>query len=328
MQLGKIPENILTRSVLKNITVAHPDVLVHAGMGVDAATLKTEGEHLVLATNSLTGNVKELGNRAFLSVANDIAVSGGKLIGVLVNILLPTSTQEKRLKKIMKDLNRQCQEAGVEILGGHTEVTHGVNQPLLTITGVGKVREEDFLKPGQMKPGQDIVVTKWIGLEGTALLAKEKEEELAKELPHGMIETAQSFEEMEDVFPECQIAREIGVSAMHNASQGGIFGALWEIASASDVGMEVDLKKIPIRQETIEVCEVFDVNPYLLKSQGALVLATEDGKRMVEALEKHGISSEIVGVVTEGNDRVVMNGEERRFLEPPRTDEWFRIHDK
>ncbi len=325
MQLGKISENILNRSVLKNITATHPDVLMHAGMGIDAAAVKTEHGQLILTTDTITGNVKELGNRALYSVVNDIAVSGGELIGILVNVLLPTSTQEKRLKKIMRDLNCRCQEMGIEILGGHTEVTHGVNQPLLTVTGVGKAK--GLWKPGQMKPGQDIVVTKWVGLEGTTLLAKERKEELENELPHDMIETAQNFEKMVSIVSECRIAKEVGVSAMHNASQGGIFGALWEIASASGVGIEIDLKKIPIRQETIEVCEVFDVNPYMLKSQGSLVIATDDGKTLVEELAKAGIFSEIVGKVTEGNDRVVWNRDEKRFLEPPRTDEWFRIND-
>ena len=117
---------------------------------------------------------------------------------------------------------------------------------------------------------------------------------------------------------------EIGVSAMHDVTEGGIFGALWEMAAASGVGLEVDLRKIPIRQETIEVCEVFDINPYMLISSGAMLIGTDHGSQLVEALKRAGIHGAVVGRATKGNDRVIINGEERRFLEPPKTDELFR----
>jgi hydrogenase expression/formation protein HypE len=116
-----------------------------------------------------------------------------------------------------------------------------------------------------------------------------------------------------------------GVSAMHDVTEGGIFGALWEMAEASGVGLEIDLKKIPIRQETVEICEFFGLNPYQLISSGSMLMATEDGNRLVSDLEKSGIHAVVVGKATEGNDRVLLNGEERRFLEPPKTDEIYQV---
>ena len=116
-----------------------------------------------------------------------------------------------------------------------------------------------------------------------------------------------------------------GVSAMHDVTEGGIFGALWEMAEASGVGLEIDLKKIPVRQETIEVCEFFGVNPYLLISSGSMLMAAEDGNHLVRELEKAGIKATIIGKATTGNDRVLLNEDERRFLEPPKTDELYKV---
>ena len=124
--------------------------------------------------------------------------------------------------------------------------------------------------------------------------------------------------------PDSKVAMEIGASAMHDVTEGGIFGALWEMAAASGVGLTVDLKKIPLRQETIEICEVFDINPYMLISSGSLLIGTNHGYQLVQELERAGIHAAVIGYATEGNDRVVINGEERRYLEPPKTDELFR----
>ena len=158
------------------------------------------------------------------------------------------------------------------------------------------------------------MVTKWIGLEGTSILAKEREEYLREKLPSGIVEAAKGFDQYLSVMPDAKIAMDTGVTAMHDVTEGGIFGALWEMASASGTGLEVDLHKIPIRQETIEVCEVFDINPYMLISSGAMLIGTDHGSRLVEELKKAGIHSAVVGHATEGNDRVIMNGDERRVL--------------
>ena len=112
---------------------------------------------------------------------------------------------------------------------------------------------------------------------------------------------------------------------MHDASEGGIFAALWELAEASGIGLEIDQKAIPIRQETIELCEVFDLNPYMLISSGSMLIGTEHGNLLVEKLEQAGIHGVVIGYTTEGNDRIVVNGDEQRYLEPPKTDELFRI---
>lgn len=324
MEIGKVPENVLKRSVFKKLTVKRPEVIVHAGVGEDCAVLAPTGDALVLSTDPITGTAKDIGKLAFHITANDIASSGAELVGMMLTIIFPPENTEEELKQIMKDVTELAAEYNVEILGGHTEVSPAVNQTLVSVTGVGRIAPGEMVTTSGLKPGQDLVVTKWIGLEGTSILAAEKEKELLAKLPAELVETARAFGKLLSVVPDGRVAMEIGVSAMHDVTEGGIFGALWEMAAASGVGLEVDLRKIPIRQETIEVCEVFDINPYMLISSGAMLIGTDHGSQLVEALKRAGIHGAVVGRATKGNDRVIINGEERRFLEPPKTDELFR----
>lgn len=324
MEIGKIPESVLKRSVLKKLTVKRPEVFVHSGIGEDCSVLAVGDNAIVLSTDPITGTAKDIGKLAFHITANDIASSGAELIGMLLTVIMPPGSTEQELKQIMEDITSQAAAYQVEILGGHTEISEAVNQTLVSVTGVGKISRENIVKTAGLKPGHDIVVTKWIGLEGSSILAKEREELLKKELPAELVERAKTFDALLSVVPDARTAMEVGVSAMHDVTEGGIFGALWEMASASGVGLMVDLKKIPIRQETIEICEVFDINPYMLISSGSMLIATEHGSRLVEELKRAGIHSAVVGFATEGNDRIIKNGDETRFLEPPKTDELFR----
>lgn len=324
MEIGKIPENILKRSVFKKLKVKRPEVLVHSGIGEDCSALTAGSDVIVLSTDPITGTAKDIGRLAFHITANDIASSGAELIGMLLTIIFPPGSTEDELKEIMEDVTALAEQYKVEILGGHTEVSSAVNQTLVSVTGVGKIARDRMIQTGGLRPGQDLVVTKWIGLEGTSILAKEKEEILRERLPREIWETARDFDQYLSVVPDAETAMEVGVTAMHDVTEGGIFGALWEMAAASGVGLEIDLGKIPIRQETIEVCEIFDINPYMLISSGSMLIGTDHGSRLVEELKKAGIHSAVVGYATAGNDRVIVNGEERRFLEPPKTDELFR----
>jgi len=254
-----------------------------------------------------------------------LASSGAEPIGVMLTVLLPEDTEEAELKQLMRQMQENCEKVHVQIIGGHTEVTKVVNQPVVTVTGVGKAKKAALISTGGAKPGDDIVVTKWIGLEGTGIISKEKEKELLERFSKEFIKKAQSFTEYLSVIPEGMISVRKGVHAMHDVTEGGIFGALWEMAEASGIGLEIDLLKIPVKQETIEVCEFFGINPYELISSGSMLIATKDGNGLVQALEKEGISAAVVGKATSGNDRVLLNQEERRFLEPPKTDELYKV---
>ena len=326
MKIGKIPETVLKRAVLNQIRHRKEEVLLGPAVGEDCSIIDINGEDVVvLSTDPITGTSQDIGIYAVHITANDIVSSGADIIGIMLSVLLPERTGESELRALMHEAESICRQLDIEILGGHTEVTKAVNQPVVTATGIGKARKKDIIKTSGAIPGQEIVMTKWAGLEGTAILAKAKEQELRTKYPAGFIDGAKRMIDYISVVPEAKIAREVGVSSMHDVTEGGIFGALWEIGAASKVGMEVDLHKIQLKQETVEICEFFDLNPYMLISGGCMLMVTDRGNLLADRLKEAGIPAAVIGRIKEGNDRIILNGEERRFLEPPKADELYKV---
>ena len=184
MKIGKLPEQVLVRSVLKQAKHRREEVLVGPAVGQDCAVMALgEDEVFVMSSDPITGTVKDIGSHGIYITANDLAASGAEPVGVLLTVLLPENVEEPQIRQMMQDAERTCKELNMEIMGGHTEITNVVRQPLLTVTGVGKTKRKDLLLTMQVQPGQDIVVTKWIGLEGTADLAARNQEGLLTRYP-------------------------------------------------------------------------------------------------------------------------------------------------
>ena len=326
MEIGKLKESVLKRSVIKQLHVKRPEVGNGPGIGEDCATLQVgPDEEIVMSTDPITGTASDIGKLAVTVSINDLASAGAEPIGILLTVLLTPRMREAKLKAIMEQVDNACKRYNVQVMGGHTEVTEAVNQPLISVTAVGKVKKGCMVSTGGAKPDMDIVITKWIGLEGTSIIAKDHEEELLTRLPQGLIDTAKGFDQYLSVLPESRVAVEHGVAAMHDITEGGIFGALWEMGEASGVGIDVDLKAIPVKQETIEVCEFFGINPYELISSGSMLIATNDGNGLVRKLADAGVAAAIIGKSNSSNDKRVISGDEVRFLEPPKADALYSV---
>lgn len=316
----------MKRSILRQIHTKREEVLLGAAVGEDCAAIQlAEDEVFVLSADPITGTAEDIGYLAVQVTLNDLASAGAEPVGLLLTVLLPTEITEPEIRQMVQQAEKACSRANVQIIGGHTEITTAVTRPVITATGVGKAEKGKLISTSGAKAGMDIVLTKWIGLEGTSILAKEKKTELLSRFPESFILKAQEFDQMISVVPEAAVAVRSGVGAMHDVTEGGIFGALWEMAESSGVGLEIELKKIPVKQETIEICEFFGINPYELISSGSMLMAAADGNRLVMDLKQAGIASCVIGKATGGNDRVICNEEERRFLESPKTDELYKV---
>ena len=326
MKIGKLPEPVLIRSVLKQVKHRRPEVLVGPSVGQDCAALQVaEDEVLVMSTDPITGTVKDMGSHCIHITANDLAAAGAEPVGMMLTVMLPDTMEEPELRRLMQQAEKTCEELNIEILGGHTDITNVVRQPLISVTGVGKIRRDRLSTLRQIQPGQDVVVTKWIGLEATSILAKEREEELMTRFPSGLVDEAKGFDRFLSVVKEAGIAAEHGATAMHDITEGGVFGALWEMASGAGMGLEIDLKAIPIRQETVEICEYFGVNPYQIMSSGSMMIVTDQGHELVRKLKLAGIHGTVIGRTTEGNDRILRNGQDVRYLDKPQPDELYKV---
>lgn len=330
MNIGKVSESVLKRSVLKyvqqnNEAVRDASYLTsEARVGADCAlfAISETDFNIGSATAVMIGRRRTIIVEAIINACNNLICSGAEAFGVELGIVLPEAVYESELKHMMQDAKDYADTHQIAILGGHTTVSGHVTETVVTVTALGHVM--DYVqKP--LKPGMDIVMSKWIGLQGTAQIAALKREVLEQRLPARFVAEAASYDQYMSVIPEARVAVKAGVCAMHDVSGGGIFRALWELADLAQTGISIDLKKIPVKQETIEVCEVFGLNPYELLSGGALLMVTEDGQALTEALYREGIFAEVIGKLTDNNDKAIVNssyeGEEIRYLERPKTDE-------
>ena len=324
MNIGKLPEQVLLRSVLKEVGHRREEVLMGPGVGQDCAVVALDSDEMfVMSADPITGTVKDIGSHSIH--ITDLAASGAEPVGVMLTILIPEETAESELRVMMRDVEQTCKALHMEVLGGHTEVTNVVRQPLISVAGVGKVKKGQEVLTNGLKAGDDLIVTKWIALEGTSIIAKEKEADLKKALPEELVDTAKRFDQYLSVLPESRIAVAHGVSAMHDITEGGILGALWEFGEGAGVGLDVELRQIPIRQESVEICERYGLNPYQLMSSGSMLIGTTRGAALVRRLREAGIPAVLIGQTTKGRDRILRNGEEIRYLDRPQSDELYRL---
>ncbi len=329
MKIGKITGNALKRSVLKPIIYRREEVLHGAGVGEDCAILAVPKGFVMTSCVQQAAVESRLDLKLLIGrCVNNLAACGSQPVAAMLGVILPETVEESQLKALMADAHEICKAYEMQIAGGHTMVNDAVSKMLLVATGYGlRQQTPDDLSFGLQKgaaPGQEIVLSKWIGLEGTALLADKYGEGLKGRYPGYLVEEAADFGKYISVLPEARVAVKEGVCYMHDASEGGILAALWELAESAGTGLTIDLKKLPIRQETVEVCEFVGANPYELRSGGCLIMTTYDGQKLVEALEEAGIAAVVVGKLTDSKDRLILNEDEVRYMDRPQVDEIYR----
>ena len=177
----------------------------------------------------------------------------------------------------------------------------------------------------RLRPGMELVLTRWIALSGTAKLAVEKEEELLKRFPETLVREAQHFSDLEEIKETLEIAGRVGTDhgtgeeekEYYPLGEGGILKALWEIADQAGLGLSAELRKLPIRQETVEITELFDLDPYRMDSKGAVLIGTFHGMELTEELKRAGIPATVIGRVSKGPERILYNHEIKRYIEKP-----------
>lgn len=324
MRKGKLQQSVLVRSVFKMLGQKREDAAGPAvGRGVSA--FAGEKETQVFSCAPVLVKDPEDAVLAVCRVCNSVAAAGASAKGVLVSLMLPEAMEEKDLKELMRAVDGACVRYGTAVIGGHTEVTDGVLYPVLTVTAAGGTTRAGLFDPSCVTADLDLVVTKGIALGAVSYLAKTRRDELLMRFSPGFIHGAADFSEDYSVCREAEIAIEHGAAAMQDLSEGGIFGALWEMADGAGIGLDVALKRIPIQQETVEICEFFGVNPYQMLSTGALLIAAADGEGLVQKMALEGIPSAVIGRTTSGKERILRNGEEVRYLDKPQMDEMYRV---
>lgn len=327
MKTGKVPESILKRSVLKQIKKNKAEVIKGAAVGTDCAFVHMEGSLTGMGVASAADEGIKTAAHAIYRASNNLAAEGIRAVAVTLHLMLPPQYEEADLKELMKQAQTCADALELQIAGGQTEVLPHLTGPVVSVSAIGTPMAGLQGDDGKQRAltGSHIVMSKWTGISGTSLLANQKESKLKEQYPEYFVKAAQSLEQYYSVMGEAAVAVKSGVSFMHDVAGGGVFGALWELGESLGSGLTVSLKKIPVKQETIEVCEFFDINPYELRSDGSLLMVAEDGYTLCDILIQAGIPATVIGEITDSNDKIIMNDDEKRFLEPPKGDELYKI---
>jgi hydrogenase expression/formation protein HypE len=323
---GKIPPEKLKELVFKRLGAPGERVLIGADLGIDAAAIDFGDRILVASTDPITGAEERIGFYAVNVNANDVATFGARPKWFLVDVLLPENSDEGLLSRIMEDLHESAERLGIAIVGGHTEVTPGLKKPIVVGTMLGEVEKEKLVTSSGAKPGDAIILTKWAGLEGTAIIASERGDELEQVFGEAFVERARALIDYISVVPDAMILRDFA-SAMHDPTEGGIANGLHEMADAAGLGFRVFGDKIPVREETAKICEFYGLNPLALISSGALLAAVprDHAKLAVERLLSEGISASIIGEFLAEEKRVIIEKGDERPLERPESDELWKV---
>ncbi len=325
MEQGKLPTGLLKKLVFDNIKGKNPHVMIGPEVGEDCAAVEFGDYACVLSTDPITGAEKGAGTLAVHISCNDIASCGVEPIGILITLMVPANGAEDDIDRVMKEAGEAAEELGVEIMGGHTEITSAVNKMVISTTAIGKAHIGRIVTTKGAKLGDDVVMTKWAGLEGTSIIASDLENELSGVLNSDEIISAQSLIKHISVVPEGVLAGKYRVNSMHDVTEGGILGAAWEIAEISETGIELYLKEIPVLETTKKICEYYKINPYRLISSGSMIMTCKEGTKLVSLLKDKGITASIIGKIIE-KDRITIDEEgNKHLLEPPQADELFKV---
>jgi len=323
MKPGKLPPELLEKLVLSRLPSKGKGVIVGPGTGIDGAALRVDGT-LVASSDPITGATRRIGFYAVHVNANDVAVMGAEPRWFLTTILLPENADEGLLSEIIYEISREAKRLGVAVVGGHTEVTPGLDRPIVVGTMLGEA--EKLVRPDGAKPGDAIIMTKWAGLEGTAIIASEREDELKEIFGEALVERAKSLLEYLSVVPEAMLLRNFA-DAMHDPTEGGILNGLHEMADASGLGLRIFADRIPVREETERICSLYGINPLALISSGSLLAAVprDNARFVVERLLARGINAAIIGEFLAEKKRIMIKGGDELPLPRPVSDELWKV---
>ena len=324
METGKLNWDILQRLIKKNSGAERAEVLKSGSIGEDCAVLKMNDGLIVMSTDPVTAATNGLGNIALHININDIATTGAEPLGVLVTILAPKGSTFGDIETVMKDISREARLMNVQVMGGHTEVTDAVNRMVVSLTAVGVVSEDELITTSGAKVGDSIIVTKSLCLEGTSIIAKDFPDRSREVLTEEELKEAENYALELSVLKEGMLLKGLA-SSMHDITEGGVLGALWEMAQASGTGFLVREDLMPVRRVTRKLCESFGLDPLRLISSGSMLIAVRDADEAVRRLEGAGIAATVIGRVTEG--RGILVAEEEIEVIPPARDEIYRLYE-
>jgi hydrogenase expression/formation protein HypE len=331
LPVGKLPLAQL-RSLLAQLPRRDPRLLIGPQIGEDAAVIDAGDRYLIVATDPITFATDHIGRYAVHVNGNDVAVLGARPRWFFVVILLPESlTTPELADAIMADVRTTCEELGVALGGGHTEITQGLDRPILVGQMLGEVAPTRLVRKTRITIGDQILLTRGVAIEGTAILAREKSEWLQGRVDPGLLVRAARFliEPGISVVRAALAAADVGevVHAMHDPTEGGLATGLYELVTPAGLGLRVVREHIPVFPETAAVCQVLGLDPLKLLASGALLIAVAPAgaDSVLAAIQATGVPVAAIGEVRPASEGITIStGTAVEPLTPPVRDEIAR----
>ncbi|MEG0829663.1 MAG: AIR synthase family protein [Anaerovoracaceae bacterium] len=328
LKAGKLDSDLLKEIVFDKIKFKRPEVLTRPGIGEDCAVVDFGSYECIMSTDPITAAIGEIGKLSVHISCNDIASNGIQPLGIMLAVMLPVGTTEEEISEMMRQAGEASQALGVEIIGGHTEITPAVNKPVIVSTAIGRGGKGASQHTENMNPGDYIMITKSAGLEGAAIIACDFEDELREVLTTEEISKARQLLKDVSVVAEGVAAGKVGTHGMHDVTEGGVLGAIWEMCQIANTGSEVWIDKVPVEPVTQKICDHFDIDYLRLISSGCMIImvAPEKKDEMAKAMSDLGIQASYVGMIREKEYGISMELEgESIEIAPPASDELYKV---
>ena len=342
MRIGKLTDEQLESLVLSRLPQLSSKTLSGAGIGADCAWLKTGENLLVTSSDPITAGGSESGTLAIHVSCNDIAACGVQPTGILIVIIAPPNATEDEIVSIVDQASREAQKLGVDIVGGHTEVSDSVNRFVVISTAFGVVEKGRPVPLGRAMPGDKLLITKTAAIEGSFIAANEHADKLEGKVSPHFIEEAKTYSSLISVVKEGTVLGPLPsstssdtfngfprscVNLMHDVTEGGVEGAAFEMADFSKTGVTLDQRLVPFTDCSKAICEALGLDPFRLISSGALMIASPEPDKVIEALAAVGIRATVIGEFTEpesGAQTIGLDGKIRQ-MPAPSADEIYKI---
>jgi hydrogenase expression/formation protein HypE len=324
--IGKLTSSQLKEMVFKHLVYKRPEVLIRPAIGEDCAAVDFGEEVLIISTDPITGTASEVGKLAVNINLNDIASNGVVPFGLMLTILAPVGTSLEEIEMVIAQAAKEAEKNEVEIIGGHTEITDAVNRIVVSAVAIGKQPKSELIRTSNIAIDDVILMTKSVGLEGTGIIAFEKESELVEAFGVGAVIDAKALLEMTSVVKEGVLAGKFDVHAMHDITEGGLLGAVWELCDAANLGCIIDTSAIPIESITAQICDYYEIDPLRLISSGSLLIIASEvtAELVMKKLGVEGVNAQIIGKIV---DDVCLIDDEGELFEitPPEGDALYDV---
>ncbi len=322
MKVGYISQTAWKKNIAKLLHRERPESLLAPSQEEMCGAFHTGAEEIVVTSANVSGMSANTGLYAVLKAVNDLACRGARPLGIMVHVMLPLKGKESFHGAVMQQIEGACQTLGIGLYQANAEVTPAVLLPVVNVTAVGAVQKDSLKACSKARPGQDIVLLGTVGLEGALRILEEREKELSARFVPAFLQQTRRLSSQLYALPWIQLADQTGkVSAMQQIGDGGILAALWGLLEAAGLGMEIEMSKISVQQETIEICEFYRLNPYQMTSAGSVLMITDDADALIDVLTEAGARAGKLGVTTDTPARVIQGQSEKRYLDRPGPDE-------